>query len=101
MLAVTVAFLVPFAAFLLENNNFIAFEVLFNSSFNFGRLNNGSTNGNVGFVGDEQYFVKRNRCFRIFCKAIHKNGIVCSYFVLMTANLDNCEHDGKILWVVF
>jgi len=92
MLAVAIFLLIPFAAFFLENNNFIAFKVFANGSFNFGSIKNRGAYGNIGIIRYKHNAIEGYGGVGIIGQAIHEYRVIRSNFVLMAAYLYYCEH---------
>ena len=91
-LAVAVFLAVAFAAFLVENDHFIAFYVAQNAGFHAGAAQNGRTQGNFTLILYEVYGIEGNRISFIRCQPVDEDLLTFLNFELLTGDGNNCEH---------
>lgn len=77
VIAVSAFYFVPFAAFFLENNYFVAFEVLQNSRRYEHTVEGGFSQTNCTICFGEHYAVKTDLCAFVVVKAVYKNLFAC------------------------
>ncbi len=91
-LAVAVFLAVPFAALLVENDDFIAFHVAQNAGANACTLDIGRADGHFTVVLDEMHGVEGEFLAFLSCQPVDEDLLTFLNFELLTGDGNNCEH---------
>jgi len=89
ILTVAVAFLVAFAALFLEDDYFIAFQVVQDLDSN----GSAATHFDIAFGAAHQHFIERYLIAAIAAEAVYKQLLVLTHFELLAGYVYDCEHD--------
>ena len=94
-LAVTVFLAVAFAAFLVEDDNFITFHMAQHAGFNRGAFDIRNAEGHFAVIVEQMHGVEGNRFSFIGCQPVDEDLLTFLNFELLTGDGNNCEHCSK------
>ena len=101
ILPVAALFLITFTAFLLENNNFIAPDMVNDCSTYKAAFHNRLSDSYLAVIVQQQNLVKINFGSWFGFKTVHKNVIVLLYFKLLTCYFNDCVHNyNRLMFVI-
>lgn len=91
-LAVTVFLAVTLAAFFVENDDFVTFNVAQNTGADGSAFNVGSADGHLAVIIEQVNGVEGNRISFIGCQPVDEDLLTFLNFELLTGNGNDCEH---------
>jgi hypothetical protein len=90
ILTVAVHFLIPFPAFLFENDHLVAFQVI--QDFRMNRFPV-VAHGNQTFIADHEYIGKLDFVTGVSAQTVYKQFVVFPDFELLPCDIYDCEHN--------
>lgn len=99
-LAVTVFLAVAFAAFFVENDDFVTFHVTQNAGADRSTFDIRYTDGHFAVIVEQVHGVEGNRISFIGCQPVDEDLLTFLNFELLTGDGNDCEHvdNQKIKW---
>ena len=91
-LAVAVFLPVAFAAFFVENDHFIAFQVAEHAGFYTGAAYVGGADGYLAIAINQMYGVEGDGVAFLCCQPVDEDLLTFLNFELLTGNGNDCEH---------
>lgn len=91
-LAVPVFLAVAFAAFLVKNDHFVAFDMAEYAGFYAGAAHIGSADSDLAITINQMHGVEGDRVAFLSCQPVDEDLLTFLNFELLTGNGNDCEH---------